>query len=93
MYTLHQQWLFWLMVIGIGSIFGIVSFWKYKFIMIFATAFIGSYMMTRGVSLYLGGYPNEFTLVSQIKQGGTLHWPFYIYMAFIGILTIAGVIV
>jgi hypothetical protein len=69
MYSLHQQWLFWLMIIGFGAVFGGVSFWKYKLILIFATAFIGSYMMTRGVSLYIGGYPNEFTLIHQAQNG------------------------
>jgi len=63
MYALHQQWLFWLMIVGFGLVFGGISFWKYKLVLMFATAFIGSYMMTRGVSLYLGGYPNEFTLI------------------------------
>ena len=82
------------MVIGFGAVFGGVSFWKYKLIMMFATAFLGSYFMVRGVSLYCGGYPNEFTLINMVQDGnGTLHWPFYLYMGFIAVLTVGGVIV
>lgn len=82
------------MVIGFGVVFGGISFWKYKLIMMFATAFIGSYFMTRGVSLYIGGYPNEFTLINMAQNGKvSLHWPFYLYLVMICALTVGGVFV
>jgi len=94
MYTLHQQWLFWLMVIGFGIVFGGVSYWKYKLILMVATAFIGSYFMVRGVSLYIGGYPNEFTLINMAQTGQlAIHWAFYLYLGFIVVLTAGGVFV
>lgn len=82
------------MVIGFGIAFGGVAYWKHKLIMMFATAFIGSYFMTRGVSLYCGGYPNEFTLINMAKTGQVaLHWTFYLYLALIVVLTFGGVYV
>ena len=94
MYALHQQWLFWLMVIGFGIVFGGISYWKYKLILMVATAFIGSYFMVRGVSLYIGGYPNEFTLINMAQTGQlAVHWAFYLYLGFIVVLTAGGVFV
>lgn len=57
-------------------------------------AFIGSFLMVRGVSLYCGGYPNEFTLIYMIQDGKTsVHWPFYLYLALMVILTVGRVLV
>jgi len=82
------------MLIGSGIIFGGVSYWKYKIVLMIATAFIGSYFMVRGVSLYIGGYPNEFTLINMAKTDQlALHWTFYIYFGFIVALTAGGVFV
>lgn len=63
-YNIHSQWIFWIMTIGFGVVFGGVAFWKYKLFLIFSTAFVGSYLDVRGVSLFVGGYPNEFTMIS-----------------------------
>ena len=53
-------------------------------------------MLVRGVSLFIGGYPNEFTLISKIENGGAsdvLHWPFYLYLVAIAILTLGGIVI
>lgn len=61
-----QQWLFWVICVGLAVICGAISFWKYKIILIVSTAFLGSYLLVRGASVFIGGYPNEFTLISKI---------------------------
>jgi|JI10StandDraft_1071094.scaffolds.fasta_scaffold508621_1 hypothetical protein len=51
--------------------------------------------MVRGASLFIGGYPNEFTLINEIKAGSVevLHWPFYLYLLSIAVLTIIGIFI
>lgn len=95
MFSVHSQAVFWIMLIGCGAIFGALAFWKHKLVLMFATAFLGSYAMVRGLSLFTGGYPNEFTLISRIKEGDEtlLHWPFYLFLVAIVALTVAGIIV
>ncbi len=66
LYMIHSEWVFWVLTIGFGVVFGGVAFWKYKAFLIFATAFLGSYLEVRGASLFIGGYPNEFTMIEQI---------------------------
>lgn len=46
-----------------------LSFRYYDRIVIFGTAFIGSYSFVRGVSLFLGYFPSELTLVENMKNG------------------------
>jgi len=95
MYATHSQAVFWIMLVGAGLFFGLLALWKYKWVLIFATAFIGSYLMVRAVSLFAGGYPNEFTLINDIKNGdssGVKHWPFYLYLICIVGATAGGII-
>lgn len=56
------------------------------------TSFAGAYMLVRGVSLYAGGFPNEFTLAEQLKAGDEAaysNW-FYLYMVCILICAAVG---
>jgi len=96
MYMVHSVWIFWVMVIGFGIVFGGAAFWKYKLFLMFSTAFIGSYLDVRGVSLFVGGYPNEFTMIHQIHDNGNLdgvQWPVYVYLCAIVAMTFLGVLI
>lgn len=96
LYASHSQWLFWILTIGFGVVFGGVAFWKYKLFLIFATAFIGSYLDVRAISLFAGGYPNEFTMINQIHENGnlqSLHWPVYLYICGILFMTLIGIFI
>jgi MFS family permease len=93
MYNTHSKAVFWIMVVGIAAALGALALWKYKWVLIFGTAFIGSYFMVRAASLFIGGYPNEFTLIDDIKHGESkLHWPVYLYAIAIAVLFVGGVI-
>lgn len=95
-YNIHSQWIFWLMTIGFGVVFGGIAFWKYKLFLIFSTAFVGSYLDVRGASLFIGGYPNEFTMISQIHENGsldTIQWPVYLYLGAIVLMTAIGILI
>lgn len=62
-------------------------------IIIFATSFIGSYCLIRGISLFEGSFPNEFTVIDlkereEIDQLAELFtWRVYVYLASIVIAT------
>ena len=40
-----------------------VTFWIYNEVLIATTSFMGAYFFWRGISLYAGGFPNEFELI------------------------------
>ena len=62
-------------------------------IIIGATSFIGSYAFIRGISLFTGGYPSEFTLIDLKNQGEDeqlkklITWRVWVYLAAIIIQT------
>jgi hypothetical protein len=61
-------------------------------VIIFSTALLGSYAFVRGFSMFIGGYPNEFTLYDEISAGTVTYSPAFIgYLAAIVLLTIIGV--
>jgi len=62
-------------------------------ILIISTSLCGAYGAVRAVSVIFGGYPNEFTIASEIEDH-TISFPntFYIYLAGIVVLTAAGLV-
>ena len=70
-----------------------LAYWLQDAIIIFATSFIGAYTFIRGISLFAGGYPNEFTVIDLKNQGedGQLKelitWRVWIYLVAIIIAT------
>jgi hypothetical protein len=66
--------LFWVSSIGAivcgavgGIIGGVLSYKLYESVTMILTAFMGSYLFVRGVSMFLGGYPNEVMLYGQLS--------------------------
>jgi len=49
---------------------------------------IGSYSLIRGISCYIGGYPNEILVAEQLQEGVIDQIPssFYVYFSFMVIL-------
>ena len=59
------------------------------------TSFVGAYGFWRGISLFAGGFPNEFTIADEIKAGAYdvfTPW-FYAYMVAIVLTSIGGAVV
>lgn len=51
-------------VIIICTVFcAMISFIKHKEAIIISTSFFGSYLCMRGISLYAGGFPNEYIVI------------------------------
>ena len=62
------------------------------------TSLIGSFLLVRACSWYIGGYPNEWNLYEQLKNKEIVsywknYWKFYIYLVVIAILTFVGAFV
>lgn len=78
-----------------GIIFAILSMCVWRQICIMATSFLGSYLIIRSLSLYIGGYPNELMLDRQIKykELANVGWQFYVYFVFLLLIWAAGAIV
>ena len=54
-----SQVAFYAIVIGCAILAFLVAFKTEKVVLIAATAFIGSYFVIRGISMYAGGFPDE----------------------------------
>ena len=83
--------------VAAGVMIGL-SFLFRKFIIIFATSFIGAYCFIRGISLFAGGFPDEITIMDlngkdepeQLKS--LLTWKVYVYLAAMVVVTVLAVI-
>ena len=59
------------MIACIGScclVFSILSVVFYEEAVIFGSCVIGSYLMVRGLSKMVGGFPNEFLIYDSLKN-------------------------
>lgn len=95
LYKIHSQPVFWVTIVGFGIVFAGLTFCIFDPVLILSTAFAGGYLIVRGISMYAGGYPNEFTLYDYIakKQYSEIPYTFYIYMAGFIIFAILGSVV
>lgn len=89
LWATQSSTLFWVISSVFAVIGAVCAFFFFFPMVIFVTAFGGSYLFVRGISLYAGGYPNEFTVMNQLKSGAIdfSYW-FYLYLGFIIIFTI-----
>ena len=72
----------------------IISLKFLKLVLVLGTSFIGSFLIVRGVSFYLGGYPNEFELFNEIQVGDidNVPWTAYLYVAAMVVLSVLGIL-
>jgi Domain of unknown function (DUF4203) len=95
LYLASSTALFWIVNITLAIAFAIAGFFAFNQVIMIGTAFIGSYVTARGISLYAGGFPNEYVLINQIKNGAVdnINPVFYAYLAGIVIMSIIAYIV
>jgi len=86
---------FWIISISFALIAAALAFIFYYHAVILSTSFVGSYFFVRGISLYAGGFPNEYALIEAISSGAVPHiqWWFYLYLFFIIVITVLCVCV
>lgn len=58
-----QAWLFWIINIVMALIFFLIGLKFADHAICFATSFIGSYMMMKGIGIMAGGFPNIYVLI------------------------------
>jgi len=61
-----SQWLYGSCTFGLGTIGAILAYYWREHIIILSTSMIGAYSFIRGISFFAGGFPNEFTLYTEI---------------------------
>lgn len=85
---------FWCFTIGFAVIAAVLSLWLFWHAIIIATSIIGSYGLIRGISMYLGGFPDEMELYYLLKMGklDSVPYQFYIYMIFFVLVAILFII-
>ena len=89
-YDNEKQILFYLFLVFMGVLGGVLGFVMYNHALIVSTSIIGGYLVIRGISLYAGGFPNEMLIIEQIKNGQVSQFPgaFWGYFAGFILLTI-----
>lgn len=68
----------------------ITAFCLDKEAVILSTALVGSYFVIRGISVYAGGFPNEYMFIRQMRQASLYDWQsasLYLYLSSIVVLT------
>lgn len=92
-YKINSVAVLWVMIGIFGIVLGVLSFIWFDYIVIVCTSILGGYLFIRGISLFAGGYPNEFTLYERIKVGDISSVPgtFYAYMVGMLILIAIGI--
>ena len=82
LYKIGSTPLFWTVTLGCAAVAAILTFCIFNHVIILMTSFAGAYAFWRGISLFAGGFPNEFTLAQEIEEGAVTSitgW-FYAYM-------------
>jgi hypothetical protein len=90
LYLVGSVALFWCINVGLALVGAVLGFFLFNPVIIIGTSFIGSFLTMRGISLYAGGFPNEYVLITQIKNGAVdnIDPTFYGYLAGILVMTV-----
>jgi hypothetical protein len=80
--------------LAIGMVLGSIGGYEFQSaILILSCSFTGSYLIVRGVSVFIGGFPSELNLSTNSQAGieETSSVYYYVYLAAILVLTAAGI--
>jgi len=90
----QANWLFWVVNIVSAIVFAILGFVFIDHAIVFATSFIGAYMMMKGIGIMAGGFPNIYVLIEMIRSGAldSIDPVFYAYMVGVIIMTIICIV-
>ena len=95
LYLANSDVVFWVVSIGCAAVAAGLVFVAYNHAIILSTSLIGSYLFVRGISLYAGGFPNEYTLMKELENGviPVVPMSFYFYLGGIVVSTIICAVV
>jgi hypothetical protein len=88
-YNTSVGYIFWIISVAAALIMAGLVFVVYNHVVILSTSFVGAYLFVRGISLWAGGYPNEYILMKEIKSGIVVTVPlsYYFYLGGIFVAT------
>lgn len=78
-----NKYAFWgCLVVGV-IVGGVVTLYLYQHTLIVGSSIMGGYALMRGLSVFIGGFPNEILLYSEIEAARKIQMPdlFYVYLA------------
>mmetsp|Transcript_34603 Transcript_34603/g.25769 ORF Transcript_34603/g.25769 Transcript_34603/m.25769 type:complete len:275 (+) Transcript_34603:371-1195(+) len=86
--------LFWALIILCTITIGLICMLFFDYAVIIFSAILGSYVFVRGFSVYIGGYPSEILILTDIKNGtvSDLDLAFFLYVWVMGILATISII-
>lgn len=86
----ESQALFWVVIAGCGLALGIISCFVFVLAAIASTSLAGAYGIVRGASIFIGHFPNELTIIEEIKNGivPKTEWQTWAYLAAIVVVAI-----
>lgn len=90
LYKFQSEAVFWIVCISCAVIAGLLTICLFDWVLIVMTAFAGSYCFWRGISMYAGGFPNEFTLAKEIQEGSIDSIPGWFYAYMVAIVLTCG---
>jgi len=92
--SLDSQILLNSLIVVFAIVVATLAYHYYDNIVLFCTSLIGAYSVIRGISLFAGYFPSEYSLYSSIFNGESLsiEWEFYLYVLSFIILIVFGVI-
>jgi hypothetical protein len=93
-FIVDNEYVYWAILVVCAIVAAFLAFKIETAVICAITSFVGGYCLVRGVSLYVGGFPNETQLHQEIKSGA-VDWEafdkkFYIYLGAIVVATILG---
>lgn len=68
-YKADSQVVFWIFIVLMGLVCGVLGFYFTWPAIIIATSVSGAYALIRGISVFAGGYPAEMEIINRIKEG------------------------
>lgn len=92
-FVIGNTYLYWAVIGGCALVCFYAAFLIERHVIMVATAFVGSYLFVRGISLYAGGFPPEGSLHDEISSGA-LDWNTFpkTYYAYFGAIILCSLI-
>ena len=81
-------------ILWVGLVAGAIAGYEYQeVILVLSCGISGAYMAIRGLSVFFGGFPNEFELATKFKSGDKtgIGFAFYFYMLLMAGMAVGGI--
>ncbi len=94
-YTLYvNEITFWISFVSTTALCGVIAYSVEDLLVIIATSFIGAYLSVRGLSFFVGRFPSEALMYTQISEGNLEYtWELRVYATLILALAVVFVFV